>query len=67
MSQWQISTRQYQSMSWMEAQELTLDYETPRSCKREEKALNCLFTSLKAIAVLLVAAGYWTVYLSVGY
>lgn len=54
-------------MSWMEAQELTLDYETPRSCKREEKALNCLFTSLKAIAVLLVAAGYWTVYLSVGY
>ena len=62
MSQWQISTRQYQLMSWIEAQQLTLDYETPRSRKKEEKALNCLLASLKAIAVLLVSAGYWMAY-----
>lgn len=57
MSQWQISTRQYQLMSWTEAQVLTFDYETPRSSREREKARKCLLTSLNAIAVLLVSGG----------
>ena len=44
-------------MSWTEAQELPFDYETPRSSRKGVKALNCLLTSLKAIAVLLVSGG----------
>ena len=36
---------------------LTFDYETPRASRERGKAHNCLLTSLKAIAILLVTGG----------